>query len=225
MTELAWHVGPLGSGKSGRLITTHNDFERQGLSTLVMKSAIDTKTGDLIGSRANEVRIEPDFLVPPDMTGEQLYDELLQREHHIWEHDFADLDKIARDLGSKALSSGLKHIFMDEAQFLDPKQVNALRLFASKRGIPVSCYGIATDSCTRPFPGSSRLNDLSNHIDVMHGVCRCGEKTQFNARLENGNFIFEGDPIAMDGQNNVTYQSLCGRCFLDEGGEAVLSLR
>ena len=107
MTELAWHVGPLGSGKSGRLITTHNDFERQGLSTLVMKSAIDTKTGDLIGSRANEVRIEPDFLVPPDMTGEQLYDELLQREHHIWEHDFADLDKIARDLGSKALSSGL----------------------------------------------------------------------------------------------------------------------
>ena len=59
----------------------------------------------------------------------------------------------------------------------------------------------------------------------MHGVCRCGEKTQFNARLENGNFIFEGDPIAMDGQNNVTYQSLCGRCFLDEGGEAVLSLR
>jgi thymidine kinase len=39
----------------------------------------------------------------------------------------------------------------------------------------------------------------------------------FNARKVDGRFIFDGDQVAIDGAD-VTYESLCGACYLDESG-------
>jgi thymidine kinase len=44
----------------------------------------------------------------------------------------------------------------------------------------------------------------------------------FNARKANGQFIFDGAQVAIDGVD-VTYESLCGDCYLDESGGRLAS--
>ena len=39
----------------------------------------------------------------------------------------------------------------------------------------------------------------------------------FNARKVGDRFIFDGDQVAIDGVD-VTYESLCGSCYLEESG-------
>ncbi|MDU6927120.1 MAG: thymidine kinase, partial [Dermabacter sp.] len=42
-----------------------------------------------------------------------------------------------------------------------------------------------------------------------------------NCRSVNGAFVFEGDQVAIDGAGRVTYESLCGTCYLDEKAQAL----
>ena len=35
--------------------------------------------------------------------------------------------------------------------------------------------------------------------------------------MVDGRFVFSGDQVAIDGAE-VTYESLCGNCYLDESG-------
>lgn len=221
MSELTTYFGPLGSGKSGRLITKYLDFKRQNLATIVAKPALDTKTGKRIGSRIGK-QIKQDFLIAPDIPGGQLYDELAAREKTIWERDFSQYNKVTSDLEKNVHTLGLKQILIDEAQFLTPDQVTAIYFFAVQHNIPVDCYGIATDFRTETFPGSHRLFAVSHRLEMMHGICRCGEPTQFNARTVHGKFVFDGDPVAIQGKDGVDYVSLCGRCYIDEGGKVLL---
>jgi thymidine kinase len=37
----------------------------------------------------------------------------------------------------------------------------------------------------------------------------------FNARLLNGEFTFDGDQVAIDG-DKVSYESLCASCYLSK---------
>jgi len=67
------------------------------------------------------------------------------------------------------------------------------------------------------FPGSRRLLEIAHSLEELKTICRCGRKAIFNARLVDGVFVFDGDQVAID-QGHVTYQSLCGGCYLDESG-------
>jgi thymidine kinase len=40
----------------------------------------------------------------------------------------------------------------------------------------------------------------------------------FNARTVDGQFVFDGDQVAIDGEQEVSYEALCGACYLDESG-------
>lgn len=48
----------------------------------------------------------------------------------------------------------------------------------------------------------------------MPTICRCGKKARFNARKINNDFIFDGDSIVIDNDSNVSYESLCGICYI-----------
>ena len=37
-----------------------------------------------------------------------------------------------------------------------------------------------------------------------------------NARVVNGEYVFEGDQLAIDGQLDISYESLCHHCYLEE---------
>lgn len=40
------------------------------------------------------------------------------------------------------------------------------------------------------------------------------KKATLNLRLINGTATFDGDQIAIDGENKVEYESVCGECYL-----------
>ena len=37
-----------------------------------------------------------------------------------------------------------------------------------------------------------------------------------NTRIQEGNFVFEGEQVAIDGVSEITYDSLCRKCYKKE---------
>ena len=106
-------------------------------------------------------------------------------------------------------------MLIDESQFLTRDQVDQALEIAVLDSVPVLAYGIRTDFLTNSFPGSHRLFELAHSIEELKTVCRCGRKAVFNARLDDGAFVFEGSQVAIDGID-TSYESLCAGCYLRE---------
>ncbi len=119
---------------------------------------------------------------------------------------------------------GVACLLVDEAQFLSGDQVDDLLRVAILDSIPVMAYGIRTDFQTVAFPGSRRLLEIAHSLEELKTICRCGRKAVFNARRVGDTFVFAGDQVAIDGEN-VTYESLCGACYLDESKGVLASRR
>ena len=112
----------------------------------------------------------------------------------------------------------LSCLLVDEAQFLDEQQVDDLLRIAIQQDVPVLAYGIRTDFQTVAFPGSRRLLEVAHSLEELKTICRCGRKAVFNARTINGEFVFDGNQVAIEDGAEVVYESLCGACYLDESG-------
>ena len=50
----------------------------------------------------------------------------------------------------------------------------------------------------------------------MKTICTCGREGHLQRAQGNGEFVFEGDQVAIDQENNVEYQSLCAQCYFAE---------
>ena len=57
--------------------------------------------------------------------------------------------------------------------------------------------GILTDFQTRLFPGSQRLVELCDKIEMLqvHTLCWCGARATHNARTVDGEMVLEGDQV------------------------------
>ena len=97
--------------------------------------------------------------------------------------------------------------------YLKREQVDQLLQIVVFYDIPIICYGLRTDFTATGFEGSTRLLEIAHTIEEMKTICSCGNKATFNARLINGRFTFSGDQVAIDGKANVTYESLCPKCY------------
>ncbi len=104
-------------------------------------------------------------------------------------------------------------IAVDEVQFLEKEQIDQLLQVVIKFDIPVICYGLRLDFKGNGFPGSTRLLEISHTIEEMKTICKCGRKAMYNARMVNGVFTTEGEQVAIDGENNITYEAVCPHCF------------
>ena len=104
-------------------------------------------------------------------------------------------------------------IIVDEAQFLSKEDVDYLVHVVDDLGIPVICYGLRADFSLKGFPGSTRLLELAHTIEEMKTICTCGRKATCNCRKVNGEFVFEGEQVAIDLQNDVQYVSMCPQCY------------
>ncbi len=189
MSKLYFRYGAMNSGKSALLLQVANNYEERGMKTKIIKPIIDTKGEDYIYSRIGLKR-KVDYLV-----GKK--DNLKSFLNNIQEEN-------------------VSCILVDEAQFLNSEQVDELFLFTKKYDIPVICYGLRTDFKTNLFPGSKRLFELSDVIEELYTICRCGKRAKFNARIVDGKFVTTGDQIAIDNQKEVSYESLCGKCYLEK---------
>jgi thymidine kinase len=197
MAKLYFRYGAMNSGKSTALLQAAFNYEERGHQVLLAKPAIDTKGDRDIVSRLGMVR-EVDFTIEPDTS-------VLDR---FQEHRNRIIERHGRDVSC---------LLVDEAQFLSGDQVDDLLRIALIDAIPVLAYGIRTDFQTVAFPGSRRLLEVSHSLEELKTICRCGRKAIFTARLIDGAFVFDGDQVAIDGEA-VTYESLCGVCYLEESG-------
>jgi len=107
-------------------------------------------------------------------------------------------------------------LLVDEAQFLEPAQVDDLLRIAVLDSVPVLAYGIRGDFRTRSFPGSGRLMEIAHTLEELKTICRCGRKAMFNARTSDGGMVLDGEQVAIDGE--VAYESLCASCYLERSG-------
>jgi thymidine kinase len=198
MAKLYFRYGAMNSGKSTAVLQVAYNYEERSQQVLIAKPAIDTKGDAAVISRLGVDR-RADFLITPTDNLRDLA------------HEHANNDLIIP--GIKNLSC----LLIDEAQFLTRDQVDQALELAVLDGVPVLCYGIRTDFLTNGFPGSLRLMELAHTLEELKTICRCGRKAMFNARKFDGEFIFEGAQVAIDGVE-VTYESLCGVCYLNERG-------
>lgn len=197
LAKLYFRYGTMNSGKTALLLQAAFNYEQRGMKVFVMKPKVDTKGGKYLVSRIGLKR-KVDHLIKED---EDIYQELENR-----------LDSISC-------------IFIDEAQFLKPIQVDQLMKIVIRKDTPVICYGLRTDFQTNGFLGSPRLLEIAHKIEELKTICDCGEKSIFNVRKVNGKVTFSGDQVAIDGQNHVTYDALCAKCYdkkrKEEVGEIV----
>lgn len=185
MAKLYFRYGAMNSGKSSALMQVAHNYEERDQLVLVIKSSIDTKGDDMLVSRIGLSRQVDILLFPTDKLKEK-----------------------------KLNLTNIACLLVDEAQFLTTDQVTELWTISKLNDIPVICYGLRSDFQTNSFPGSKRLMELADEIEELITICRCGKRAKFNGRKINGQFVNHGDQVAIDEKNNVTYESLCGKCYL-----------
>ena len=93
------------------------------------------------------------------------------------------------------------------------QQAEQLFMVTVDLNIPVICYGLRADFSLKGFPGSTRLLELAHTIEEMKTICTCGRKAICNCRRVNGRFVFEGEQVAIDLENDVQYVSMCPQCY------------
>jgi thymidine kinase len=128
----------------------------------------------------------------------------------------ADFSVSDNDTVADKIPDDTNCIITDESQFFTPNQIDEFFSLAVEKNIPVICYGLRGDFQRKLFPGSARLFELAHSIEELKTICRCGKKAIFNGRKVNGKFVFSGSQVAIDGEGEVTYESLCGSCYLSE---------
>lgn len=193
MAKLYFRYGAMNSGKSTGLLQAAFNYEERGQRVLLAKPATDTKGEREVVSRLGMTRTV-DIIVG---------------------HEESVLDAFEEAAAQR--DEPVACLLVDEAQFLQPRQVDELLRIAVERGVPVLAYGIRTDFLTHAFPGSARLLELAHSLEELKTICRCGRKALFNGRKVGERFVFDGDQVAIDGEA-VTYESLCATCYLEESG-------
>jgi thymidine kinase len=118
-----------------------------------------------------------------------------------------------------ALTRGARidYLICDEAQFYEARQIDQLARVVDELQVDVFAFGILTDFRTSLFPGSARLVELADRMNVLQveALCWCGKRATHNARTENGEMVTEGDVIVVGDVDQVeqeavvAYEVLC----------------
>ena len=200
MAKLYFRYGAMNSGKSTALLQAAFNYEERGHRVLIAKPTVDTRGDTDIVSRLGFTR-SVDFVVSP--------------ENDIYAKFGRERARVQR-----TSSVDVSCLLVDEAQFLTEPQVDDLLRIAILEQVPVLAYGIRTDFQTVAFPGSRRLLEIAHSLEELKTICRCGRKAVFNARRIDGRFVFDGNQVAIDASLSagaeVSYESLCGACYLHE---------
>lgn len=189
MAKLHFKYGAMNSGKSDTLIKTAYNYEERGLNVIVVKPEVDSRGGEYVTARGGH-----------------------SRRVDIHANETVDLAAVIAE------EVDVSCVLVDEAQFLTEPQVGQLYYVAKLHNISVICYGLRADFLTELFPGSKRLLEIADNIEKLPTMCFCGSQAEFNTRKLNGTYVFVGDQVAIEGEGTVEYDSLCGSCYIREGG-------
>lgn len=190
MSKLYFRYGAMNCGKSTNLLQVAHNYEERGMKIIIIKPKTDTKGGNKVVSRLGVTR-EADMLIASQ----------------------DDIYKLVEEWNKEKWS--IDCILVDEVQFLKKEQIDQLFEIAVKMDIPTICYGLRTDFLMNGFEASARLLLVAHSIEELKTICNCGKKALVNGRKVNGQFVFEGEQIAIDNENNVEYHALCPKCYFE----------
>ncbi|MQS14307.1 thymidine kinase [Streptomyces kaniharaensis] len=190
MAELVFFSGTMDCGKSTlALQMDHNHAARgrQGIILTRNDRAGAATISSRLGLRANAVEVTDDFDFHTHVV-------------HL-------------------LSAGgrVDYLICDEAQFFAAEQVDQLARVVDELEIDVYTFGITTDFRTRLFPGSQRLIELADRVEVLQveALCWCGARATHNARTVGGVMVVEGAQVVVGdisvNEDEVGYEVLCRR--------------
>ena len=101
-------------------------------------------------------------------------------------------------------------------QFYQPIQIEQLAALVDDFEMDIFTFGITSDFRTALFPGSKRLYELADRVNVLQveALCWCGKRATHNARLINGQMVTEGEQVVVGDTSPqapfaVTYEVLC----------------
>lgn len=193
MAKLYYRYGSMNSGKTTILIQAAYNYEERNMTPFVMKPVIDTKSNNFISSRIG-IKRKVDLLIDKKLN-------LYQCIKNIGKH--------------------IDAILVDEAQFLEPIQVDQLLRITFELNIPVLCYGIRLDFQGQGFKGSTRLLEVAHSIEEIKTICSCGKKATFVIRKIDDRPVFTGNQIAIDDNKKISYESVCAGCYFKEKSKNV----
>lgn len=179
-SKLYFRYSTMGAGKSLQLMAAAHNYIERGMNPLLITFEGDTRSG--VGVIKSRIGIEMKALTFNDKT---------DLEHGI---GYGDIDAI----------------FVDEAQFLNERQVEELHRVAAYRGIPVLCYGLRTDFLGRLFEGSKALMAHAETLEELKTICNCGRKATHVRRFKDGVVQLVGEVIQI---GDIEYKPLCYKCF------------
>ncbi len=190
MAQLQFFTGTMDSGKSTLALQTNHNHAVRGRVGRIFTAHDRAGTATLssrLGLTHDAIEVGPDF--------------------NFWRYVVDALTQGAR----------IDYLICDEAQFYAPDQIDQLARVVDELQIDVFAFGILTDFRTRLFPGSARLVELADRMNVLQveALCWCGERATHNARTENGEMVTEGDVIVVGDVSNddeppeVGYEVLC----------------
>jgi len=164
------------------------NYEECGKKVVIVKPNQDTKIEDSISSRIGLSR-KVDILIGED-------------------------DSILEELKKFMIKTQrmIDCVFVEEAQFLNRKQVDELATLANFIDIEVICYGLRIDFAQNGFEGSDRLLQKATLIAMETKCHGCGGEALNNARKINGEYVKEGAQVSIDGVDSE-YDSLCEICY------------
>jgi len=181
----------MNAGKSTILLQASHNYRERGMNTLLFTAAFDDRAG--VATIASRIG--------------------LKQKGHL----FSDEDNLFEQIKDELEKNSVDCIFIDEAQFLTPKQVWQLARVADRLGIPVMTYGLRTDFQGKLFPGSAELLAIADILREIRTICHCGAKATMVVRLNaDGSVMIEGAQVDIGG--NERYVSLCRKHWEEKMG-------
>lgn len=186
MAKLYFRYGAMGCGKTRDLMKVWHNYNEKEKNVIILKPGVDSKGENKIVSRDNS-ELEADYIIKKN-------------------------DNIYNIICNHIVNYNLDCILIDEAQFLERHHVEELTDIVDLLRITVMCYGLRADFQDNLFEGSEALFVYADLIEEMKTICSCGDGATRNVRFVNGVPTFDGEQIAIDGTQNVTYESMCRDC-------------
>ncbi|MCI3238148.1 MULTISPECIES: thymidine kinase [Streptomyces] len=189
MPELVFFSGTMDCGKSTLALQIEHNRSARGLAGMIFTR--DDRAGE--GKLSSRLGLVTDAVEVED--GQDLYAYLVD---HLSQGGRAD------------------YVIADEAQFLAPEQIDQLARVVDDLGLDVYAFGITTDFRSKLFPGSQRLVELADRIEVLQveALCWCGARATHNARTIGGAMVVEGAQVVVGDVNqsdDIGYEVLCRR--------------
>lgn len=191
MATLTYFAGTMDSGKSTlALQMNHNHSERGRRGVMFTRS---DRAG--VGVISSRLGLRHDAAEVTDET--DFWEEVIER---------------------RTRGGVVDYLVCDEAQFYSERQIEQLARLVDELDVDVFAFGISTDFRTRLFPGSARLIELADRVEVLQvqALCWCGRRATHNARTLDGAMVTEGKQVVVGDTAElesgvVGYEVLCRR--------------